>query len=335
MSFGFLTQQWLPSHFEPIAAIAAVFGLLLGSFLNVVGLRLLSDQSVVFPGSHCPKCEKPLQWWENLPVLSYVLLRGKCSGCHASIHWQYPAIELFTGALFALLVWNWGVSLPTLLLGFLLANLVVVIITDCRESLIYHVNTLPLIPAGLAFAALNGLYAFSSFPGHGFVDALLGIALAAAVFEGLILITRLMVGTDGFGHGDTLLMMGVGAFFGWKFTLATILLGFVLQSVAALPMMAASWIQTRRYVLMGSGSAAMAFAALPLLFPLLHLPDTFIMSVGCFVLSLVTLFVFLREVRQTETYTYLPLGPALVAATLVLFFGRHALMIWLPSLALL
>ncbi|MEB3206053.1 MAG: prepilin peptidase [Vampirovibrionales bacterium] len=335
MSLQFLLSPWLPSHCEPITALAAVFGLMLGSFLNVVGLRLLCQQSVVFPGSHCPNCEKPLQCWENIPLISYLLLRGKCSGCRAGIHWQYPAIELLSGALFALLVWQWGVSLSTVLLGYLLSNLVVVLITDCRQSLIYHMNTLPLIPSGLLFASLNSLIAYSTFPGHGFIDALLGIALAAAIFEGLILLTRLMVGSDGFGHGDTLLMMGVGAFFGWKFTLAAIFLGFVLQSLAALPLMITSWIQARRYLLMASGLAALTFAALPLLLPILSLPNSLTVSLGCCVLSLLMLVVFMREIRQAACYTSLPLGPALVAATLVLVFGRFALMKWLPQLALL
>ena len=134
---------------------AFLLGLCVGSFLNVVGLRLLSEESIIFPASHCPSCKRNLTWFENIPVISYVIQGGNCKGCNTSIHWQYPVVELLTGVLFALVAFQFGVSWATLWLWILLANLVAVCITDFRESLIFHVNVLPLIPIGFLGNALR------------------------------------------------------------------------------------------------------------------------------------------------------------------------------------
>ncbi|MEB3245827.1 MAG: prepilin peptidase [Vampirovibrionales bacterium] len=331
-----LTQSWLPEHNATITLLAAIFGLMLGSFLNVVGLRQLKDESVVFPASHCTSCNKPLGWVENIPVISYLVLMGKCKGCKAPISPQYPIIELLTGALLAYTVWRWGVSLPIVLLAFLFANLVAILITDWRESLIFHANTLPLLPAGLAFAALNPLHETGlTYPGYGWLDALLGILVAVAVFEGMIWLSRKLMGTDGFGHGDTLLMMGVGAYFGWRFTLAAIIAGFIVQSIAALPLMLTQWLQQKRYALLGSGAAALGLALLPLLIPISRLPEQLALTAMCMAASLVAVGVFLVQVRKTETYTYLPLGPALIAATFILLFAGSWLGRFVPGVSLL
>src|SRR5262249_13843560 len=158
---------------------------------------------------------------DNIPVISYILLGGRCRHCKESISIQYPLVELATGGLFTVLVATFGVSWQTLFLMFLIANLIVIFVTDWRESLIFQINSLSLIPAGLIYNAFN----LGHLPGvtpidmgvmtlsipHALVGSILGILLPLVFFEGMILLSNAVFGTEGFGHGDTHLMMGVGA----------------------------------------------------------------------------------------------------------------------------
>ena len=123
-----------------IAILALVFvtGLCIGSFLNVVILRTLSEESIVFPASKCPKCQTPLKWWHNIPVLSYIFLRGKCAFCKEHISIQYPIIELLTGIIFTLLFMKFGVSVDTLFAWIVSAILIVIAGTDIKEKVVYE-----------------------------------------------------------------------------------------------------------------------------------------------------------------------------------------------------
>ena len=195
-----------------LMVLTFVVGLCVGSFLNVVGLRFLADEAVVMPPSHCPKCQYRLRAIDNIPVLSYLILGAHCHSCKEPISVQYPLIELATGVLFCLVVWMFGVGWQTLFLLFLVSNLIVIFITDLRESLIFQLNSLSLIPAGLIYNALN----LGHVPGNmrldfgsvifycpeAVVSALIAIAIALIFFEGMILLSQLFFGTEGFGHGE-------------------------------------------------------------------------------------------------------------------------------------
>ena len=315
-----------------------LIGLCIGSFLNVVGLRFLADEPVVLPPSHCPKCQTLLRPIDNIPVLSYLLLGGQCHSCKVPISIQYPLIELATGVLFCMVVWAFGLSWQSLFLLFLVCNLIVIFITDLRESLIFQINSLSLIPVGLLFSFLN----LGDIPGdvpldlgvlvihlpQAFISALIGMVIALVFFEGLIFISRLFFGTDGFGHGDTHLMMGAAAFLGWPLTVLALLLGFLIQTIPAIPMLVLQWIQNKQYMSLISGSVAMLAGGAPLVLMNLPLtPDVRLMvSMGCLLLSVVGLIVFLRQVRTAQTFTYLPLGPALVLGILVALFWGNPIM---------
>jgi len=321
-----------------LMVLTFVVGTCIGSFLNVMGLRFLADEPVTMPPSHCPKCQYQLRPIDNIPVLSYLMLGAQCHSCKEPISVQYPLIELATGLLFCLVVWMFGVSLQSLFLLFLVCNLVVIFITDLRESLIFQLNSLSLIPAGLIYNALNlgnvagdrvidlGVVVFHC--PEAVVSALIAMAIALVFFEGMILISQLCFGTDGFGHGDTHLMMGAGAFLGWPLTVLALLLGFVMQTIPAIPMLVWQWIQNKQYVSLISGAVAMVCATMPLV--LNNMPVTpdmrAIVTLACLVLSIIALIVFLRQVRTAQTFTYLPLGPALVIGILVaLFWGNPIL----------
>jgi leader peptidase (prepilin peptidase)/N-methyltransferase len=281
------------------------------------------------------------------------MLGGKCRSCKIGISVQYPIIELLTGILFTGVTWYFGTGLTDggtamiyaaatcIFLWFLIFNLMVLLITDWRESVIFILNSLSLVPAGIVFNLLGlgifqgdtpiqlGSLAFS-LP-TGIVESLLGILSAIAVFEGLILLSKVAFGTEGFGHGDTHMMMGVGAFLGWKLCLLAIVLGFIVQMIPAIPLMIYQWIKQKQWTPLVSGSLSAVFAVLPVLFPVIpifsqNLILYTVLTLVCLVLSIVALIFFMKAVRQSESFTYLPLGPALVISSLIcLFWGSQIL----------
>ena len=135
-----------------ILCFVFVIGLCIGSFLNVVILRTLSEESIVFPASKCPKCQTPLKWWHNIPVLSYILLRGKCAFCKAHISIQYPLVELFTGIMFTVMAYKFGFGIETVYAWIITSLLIIIAGTDIKEKVVFDIHTYTLIGVGLAFA---------------------------------------------------------------------------------------------------------------------------------------------------------------------------------------
>lgn len=314
-----------------------IIGLCIGSFLNVMALRFLADEPIVLPPSRCPKCDTRLRPIDNIPVISYILLGGKCHHCKVPISIQYPLVELATGLLFCVTLWFFGFTWQTLFLCFMIANLIVIFITDLRESLIFNFNSIyMLIPAGIIYSLLN----LGGIPGTAFTldlgalvlhvpeaitSALIAMGIALAFFEGMILLSLVFFGTEGFGHGDTFLMMGAGAFLGWPLTVLALLLGFVAQTIPAIPMLVIQWIRNKQYVSLISGAVAMLAGSSPLFLMNAPLPPETktLFSLIALVISIISLIVFLKQVRTAQTFTYLPLGPALVLGILVsLFWGN-------------
>lgn len=307
----------------------------------MVGLRFLADKPIVHPPSHCPKCDTPLRPIDNIPVVSYLLLGGQCHACKGTISIQYPLIELTTALLFCLAFWFYGLSWQTLFLFFFISNLIVIFITDLREKLIFECNSLILIPVGLVYNAFQLGSMKGTFPldiglailhvPEGLWSAVIAMAIVFIFFEGMILLSNLFFGTDGFGHGDTHLMMGAGAFLGWPLTVLALLLGFVAQTIPAVPMLVIGWMKNKQYVSLISGGVAMIAGGLPLV--LMNVPISLGLRSGlsllCLLVSVVALLVFLKQVKNNENYTYLPLGPALIIGVLVaLFWGEPMIQIY-------
>lgn len=312
-------------------------GLCFGSFANVMGLRLLKDEDFIKPPSHCTKCDYKLTWKDNIPVISYILLGGQCRQCKEGISIQYPLIEMATGLLFVSMVWFFGAGWQTLLLWFLAFNLVVIFITDLLESYIFPINSLTLVPAGLIYSAFNmgnisgshliDLGVLKFYMPESLASALLAILVPIVFFEGMILFSKLVFGTEGFGHGDTHLMMGVGVFIGWKLTIFAIILGFVIQLIPSVPILVFQWIKHKQWPSLISGTTAAVFAGLPyfLKSPDIPLNIQTLLMLGCMVISLIATFIFLRVMKTTESYTYLPLGPALIIGSLAMLFWGQGL----------
>lgn len=239
-------MEALAQHPALAIGLVSLFGLLVGSFLNVVILRLPARMEwswrqeareilgqpeayepkppgLVVSRSACPNCGHALAAWENIPVLSFLLLRGRCRACRAPISRQYPAVELVTGLLFAVCAWRFGISLE---LGFALAftaALVALSGIDLRTTLLPDQIVLPLLWLGL-LASLVTL----------FVDPVSAILGAAAGYLSLWSVTalfKLLTGKDGMGAGDFKLLAALGAWCGFKAVLPIILISSVVGAV--------------------------------------------------------------------------------------------------------
>lgn len=186
-----------------------LFGAVVGSFLNVVILRLPdSSQSIVFPGSHCPKCNTELHWYENIPILSFLVLRGKCRTCKTKISAQYPFVEFCMGMLTLALFHKFGFSLPFGLYFLFLAALLVIIFIDIHHQIIPDTISLPGIIVGFAASFFNPLVTWQQSG----LGILIGGGILYAIAFGYYLLTK----RDGMGGGDIKLLAMIGAFLGWQ-----------------------------------------------------------------------------------------------------------------------
>lgn len=200
-----------------LIAVAAIYGLVLGSFLNVVVHRVPRGMSVLRPRSHCPSCGALIRWFDNIPVLSWVLVRAKCRRCGVHISVRYPLVELASAGVVVAVVGRFGLSVAAaaaLVLGALLLALALI---DLEHFLLPDVLTLPGLGVGLVFSFLGGLV--------GPRDAVIGAALGAALPYLVIVLYRLVRGVEGMGLGDVKLLAMIGAFLGWQGVLLTLCLG--------------------------------------------------------------------------------------------------------------
>ena len=262
------------------AALAGFLGLLIGSFLNVVIYRLpkmlerqwalesaeitgttaepAQDFNLLRPRSRCSHCGHMIRWYENIPILSYVFLRGKCSACGTKFGWRYPVVEAATGVLFFLCAWRWGLTATGLAWSGFAAALLVLALIDWDTTLLPDDITLPLLWAGLIVAALgwNPMVELSS--------ALWG---AVAGYMSLWLVYwafKLVTGKEGMGYGDFKLFAALGAWMGWSALVPMILMASVLGALVGIAMKLSSSLREGGYVpfgpfLAGAGLTAMVF----------------------------------------------------------------------------
>jgi len=206
-----------------VSALAGLVGLMIGSFLNVCTLRWPEDESVVFPGSHCPKCGEPIRWYDNVPVLGYVLLRGRCRACREPISPQYPLVELATGLVWAGMFSYAGLSFEALRGTLLLTILFGIALTDARFYIIPDQFSLGGLVLGLGLAFLPG--------GIDALDALIGAIVGFGLLGSVAVVGKWMLKKDAMGLGDIKMMAMVGAFLGWAGVLLTVFLGALLGAV--------------------------------------------------------------------------------------------------------
>ena len=244
------------------AISAFILGAVVGSFLNVCICRLPRDESVVSPPSHCPNCSCGIRWYDNIPLISYLLLRGKCRGCGTRISPQYPLVELLNGLLTLALFLRFG---PTFsFLGFFLfcSALVVITFIDLEHQIIPDEISLPGI--------LLGFLCSFFLPGHTWLNSLIGILLGGG---SLLLVAsgyHWLTGKEGMGGGDIKLLAMMGAFLGWKAIPFIIFASSLVGSVVGLSLMLIKKKDSKLAIPFGP---YLAFAAILYIFygrPLIH-----------------------------------------------------------------
>jgi len=259
---------------DPFFATAIfLFGLAFGSFLNVCIHRLPLGLSVVKPRSACPKCKRPIAFYDNLPVLSWLILGGRCRECKARISPRYLLIELLTGVLFLVCYWYFGLTLSTLkycVFAFLVLGL---IFTDAETKLLPDKLTLPGIALGILFSLLVPVNDLASqlLPGlvdlpfsdevvlrsFSLLDSLLGAAVGASFIYGAGVMYLRWRGMEGMGFGDVKLMAMIGAFLGVKLTILTIFTASLAGSFFGVTTMLMVWLKrTRRFMRLATAQTA-------------------------------------------------------------------------------
>lgn len=197
-----------------------VSGLIIGSFLNVCIYRIPKEESISFPPSHCVKCGIKIRWYDLIPILSYILLKGRCRNCREKISLRYPTIELITGVLFAALYIEFGLNVMLIKYLFLVSLLLVIGIIDFETMDVYFNTICTGIIAGIIFIAA-GAY-FNNLNVNYFLDYLIGGAVGGGIISVIILITK------GMGWGDAEICLAAGLFLGLKLTIVMLFLAFIL-----------------------------------------------------------------------------------------------------------
>ena len=211
------------------AVLIFVFGAIIGSFLNVCIYRMARDKSIVSPGSSCPVCNTPIRFYDNIPIVSYVMLRGKCRNCSGKISIRYLMVEAVTGGLFVALYGRTGFSLDLPVLMLFVSLLIVISCIDLDFQIIPDVLSLGGLAAGFALSFFR--------PAFGFLDALYGILLGGGVLFAIAMGYQLVTRREGMGGGDVKLLGMIGAFCGIKGVLFSLMSGSLIGSIVGVPLM--------------------------------------------------------------------------------------------------
>ena len=212
--------------------MAFVFGTVVGSFLNVCIYRLPRGLSIVRPGSRCPECKEPIRPYDNIPILSYILLKGRCRHCGARISARYPLVETLNGILYCLVLWRWGIELHALVFMAICSSALVITFIDLEFQIIPDVITLPGTLLGLVAGSLVLPDVFYNASALGLKNSLTGAALGFGLFYLIAILSR-----GGMGGGDIKMMAMVGATTGWKGVLATTFVGSLSGAIVGLLLM--------------------------------------------------------------------------------------------------
>lgn len=319
-----------------VLAFVFIIGLCIGSFLNVVILRSLSEESIVFPASKCPKCQTPLKWWHNIPVLSYIFLRGKCGFCKEKISIQYPLVELFTAILFTVIFLKFQVSLNTLLYWIVSSLLIVIAVTDIKEKVVFDVHTISLGVVGLVnAAAITGVAAYLMVKDDAFVlskellifnpftISVIGVFLGIIVMEVLARLGYLFVGSRAFGEGDTYIAAALGAVFGWRALVVILILSVIVQVIMTLPVFIKKLVEQKDKITL---STLFGFIVYAVIFFVATQQTTLLNNIVAYsilavIFALIGLYLCFRIIKGLKedgaNALYLPFGPAMVISAII------------------
>jgi leader peptidase (prepilin peptidase)/N-methyltransferase len=206
-----------------------VAGAAVGSFLNVLICRIPEGKSIVYPSSHCPKCAHPIRFYDNIPLISYLVLRGRCWDCHEKISLRYPLVEALTALMSLLLFWKFGLSMKYLFSFVFTAALVVITFIDLDLQIIPDVITLPGIPLFFLAAVF--------FMDVKVMEALLGLLIGGGCLFAVAFVYELITKREGMGGGDIKLLAMMGAFLGWKSLFFILFVSSILGAVVGISTM--------------------------------------------------------------------------------------------------
>lgn len=283
-----------------------ILGLCFGSFYNVVILRSLSGESIVFPNSKCPKCQNSLKFWHNIPVISYILLGGKCAFCKEKISIQYPLIELITSGLFVFCFIKYGLSWQTLFGFVLCSSLLIMAMTDLKEKVVECNIAIGLAVTGVIYNWLAN---------DNIVSSLLGIFLGIIIMEIFARIGYLFTKNRAFGEADTYVAAALGACFGLSGLCNILLYTLIASAIFIIPIFLYKQFQNNNKFIC---ILFILFTLSALIYKSLF-QNWYLYSIVA-ILGIVLSVQVLKNLKQEQTPMYLPLVPAFAAAALYFFF---------------
>jgi len=213
-------------YYEIEIILIFVLGLIVGSFSNVCIYRIPRNESIIYPASHCPKCLSKIKPVDNIPLLSFILLRGRCRNCKTKISIQYPMVELLCGLIYLIIYLIFGLSVQTLVYIILSSALIIIAFIDLNEQIVPDVISLPGIVIGFI---LSFFVSYISF-----INSALGVVVGGGIILIIGLGGSVIFKKEAMGGGDVKLAAMIGAFLGWRYIIISLFLGFLFGALAGI-----------------------------------------------------------------------------------------------------
>lgn len=278
----------------------------MGSFFNVVILRSLTNESIVLPPSKCPKCNSKLFFWHNIPVLSYIILRGKCYFCKEKISIQYPMIEIITMLLYVLAYFTYGININTVFLMIFFSCFLIITVTDIKEQIV-DCN----IAIGLAI--IGCIWNYYNFGWHGVYASILGLLIGTIILEIIARLGYVFVKKRAMGEADTYVAAALGAIFGYKAILFVLAYAFIASLLFIVPQFLYKQFKNNRKIFY-----------LTLFFILITILCKFVnnifLLIPLFWSGTILCLSILKNIKEEKEQTYMPYVPALIAGAMIFIY---------------
>ena len=203
-----------------------ILGLIVGSFSNVCIYRIPRNESIIYPASHCPKCRSKIKPVDNIPLLSYILLKGRCRNCKSKISIQYPIVELITGLIYLIIYLTYGLGVQTLIYIILSSALMIIAFIDLNQQIVPDVISLPGIIIGFILSFF--------VPYISFINSALGVLVGGGIILIIGMAGSVIFKKEAMGGGDVKLAAMIGAFLGWRYIIISLFLGFFVGALAGI-----------------------------------------------------------------------------------------------------
>ena len=213
-------------YYDINVVLIFILGLIVGSFSNVCIYRIPRNESIIYPVSHCPKCRSNIKPFDNIPLLSYILLKGRCRNCKSKISVQYPIAELLTGLIYLIIYLTYGLSVQFLIYIFLSSALIIIAFIDLNQHIVPDVISLPGIIIGFILSFF--------VPYISFINSALGVVVGGGIILIIGLAGSVIFKKEAMGGGDVKLAAMIGAFLGWRYIIISLFLGFFLGALAGI-----------------------------------------------------------------------------------------------------